>query len=236
MQRNTNRTVDSLAAAKIRLSEDQEALEKVRGLLRKADERRLREPEDIRKWNKVIENLENSLALIKARHGASEAEVERIERELESMGADVAQFTAAPVPGSADGEKPADQWTDTMRTVEGLNLEQACQLQKDIDDGEIRDKQLEAGLALVNQMGSGEDTPTSGTSENRRQLVLRAAIDKISKRQFDMMSLDEIKLVMACHSLLTSRLEPTSRDQRLRRILDGAIKILQRRKDEMEGR
>ena len=62
-----------------------------------------------------------------------------------------------------------------------------------------------------------------------------AAIDKVGKQAFDEMTLDEIKLLMACHSLLTSRLEPTMRDQRLRRILDGAIKILQKRKDSMEG-
>ena len=80
------------------------------------------------------------------------------------------------------------------------------------------------------------DVEVSGPiSEVRRQLVLRAAIDKVGKRAFDDMTLDEIKLLMACHSLLTSRLEPTLRDQRLRRILDTAIKILQKRKDAMEG-
>ena len=217
---------DNLAAARARCAEDLKTLAQVRGLLAKADRRRVVESEDARKWNRVLESLERSLDLTKARYELSVAQVERLERE--------AGLAPSPGPPSTEGlADPGDAWGETMRRVEGLTLEEASQLQSDIDSGNIDDAQLEAGLALANQM-SGDPESEAESGENRRQLALRAAIDKIGKRRFDQMSLEEIKLVLACHSLLTSRLEPTPRDQRLRRILDGAIKILQRRKEQME--
>lgn len=232
MQDKIPQNEDRLAAARSRCAQDLVALEKVRDLLTKADERRLREPQDARKWNKVLENLENSLDLSKARYEQSQAELHRLEREIKS----VSGAEAPPYEESVAGAQvEADGWSDTMRKLGGLNLEQASQLQMEIDAGEIVDQELEAGLALANQFRDDGGEAASEAIENRRQLALRAAIDKISKRQFDLMSLDEIKLVLACHSLLTSRLEPTPRDQRLRRILDGASKILQKRKTALEA-
>ena len=237
MNRNITRLRDSLAEAKVRYAADAKSLEEVRELLAKADERRLREPKDARKWNRVLENLEESLDLTKARCERSELEVLRLERDLAEAEDSVAPATKGTVPTaepSALTEAAADEWSNTMREVGALDLEEASRLQSKIDSGEIHDRQLEAGLALANQMHADDPEPAPG-QEARRQLVLRSAIDKIRKQQFDAMTLDEVKLVLACHSLLTSRLEPTTRDQRLRRILDGAIKILQKRKAEMEG-
>ena len=75
-------------------------------------------------------------------------------------------------------------------------------------------------IAYLRQNGA-----TPGSSNHTTNIITAAAGGDV----------DEVKLLMACHALLTSRLEPTMRDQRLRRILDGAIKILQKRKDSMEG-
>lgn len=227
-----------LFKAKNKLEEDFRALDEVKVLLVKADERRISEPQDARKWNRVLENLENSLDHTRARCAYSQAIVAQLaqecavfERALEEAAppAAVPPLNAEVVPVSE-----AEEWSATMETVGALNLEEACVLQSKIDAGEIHDPSLEAGLALANQMRH-EPESESQMPEVRRQLVLRAAIDKVGKQAFDEMTLDEIKLLMACHSLLTSRLEPTMRDQRLRRILDGAIKILQKRKDSMEG-
>ena len=224
-----------LEQARARCAEDLRALEEVRGLLAKADERRLQEPEEARKWNRVLENLERSLDLTKARFERSDTLVRLLERNLDEMRTAHGGPSEAPVNVPSE---PAEGWSATMKQVGAMNLEQASELQSRIDSGEIHDAQLEAGLALANQMHAGDavDPAQAEPTEQRRQLVLRGAIDKIGKQQFDQMGLDEIKLVIACHSLLTSRLNPTERDQRLRRILDGAIKILRRRKDEMEGR
>lgn len=230
MDEKTNHPMDLLATARQRCEEDRLALERVRSLLGRADARRIQEPDEARKWNRVLENLECSLDLTRARYELSEANVKRLEQEAGRLGvAEPMDVVAVPGP---EGDQ-ADAWRATLRSVEGLTLEEASLLQSDIDAGTINDAQLEAGLALANQLRDDpEEAPES--SEHRRQFILRAAIDKISRRRYDQMSLDEIKLVLACHSLLTSRLEPTARDQRLRRILDGAVKILQRRKVQME--
>lgn len=233
---------NDLVAARESLAEDTKALEEVRGLLEKADERRRLEPDDARKWNRVLENLERSLDLIKARHERSEMAVQVLEREWEQVRTGVLEATEKPLPPAS---APAlarpelavadERWAATLERLEALNLEQASALQSQIDTGEIRDEQLEAGLALANQIRPDMEADSRGP-EARRQLLLRAAIDKIRKQRFDLMALEEIHMLLACHSLLTSRLEPTPRDQRLRRILDGAIKILRRRKEEMEKR
>jgi hypothetical protein len=227
-----------LFKAKSKLEEDFRALDEVKVLLVKADERRLSEPQDARKWNRVLENLENSLDHTRARCAYSQAivvqlaqECEAFERSLEGV---VPPVAVPPLNTETLPVLEAEEWTATLETVGALNLEEASVLQSKIDAGEIHDPSLEAGLALANQMRH-EPEAESRVPEVRRQLVLRAAIDKVGKQAFDDMTLDEIKLLMACHSLLTSRLEPTMRDQRLRRILDGAIKILQKRKDSMEG-
>ena len=144
---------------------------------------------------------------------------------------------AAPEPHSGEAPPPpvgGERWSAAMEKVSALNLEESSQLHSRIDTGEIEDDDLEAGLALANQMR--QDAPTGGTSEEpRRQLMLRAAIDKVSRRAYDCMTMEEINLLIACHSLLASRLEPTLRDQRLRRILDSAINILRRRTEEAEN-
>lgn len=223
---------NQLARARTKLAEDLRAVDEVKVLLVKADERRLAEPVDTRKWNRVLENLENSLDQTRARcaySGVIASQLEQACLQLEHASETLQIELPAPPPGDE-----AAQWTATLEKVGALNLEEASVLQSRIDAGEIHDTALEAGLTLANQMRP--DVEVSGPiSEVRRQLVLRAAIDKVGKRAFDDMTLDEIKLLMACHSLLTSRLEPTLRDQRLRRILDTAIKILQKRKDAMEG-
>ena len=233
---------NDLAAARNRLAEDAKSLDNVRELLRKADEHRRLEPGETRKWNRVLENLERSLDLMKARVERSKMVVFQLERDgkAEDVAAAAGEAPAGAVDPAA-AEDTSVKWFETMHRLEALNLEEACTLQSQIDAGEIHDEQLEAGLALANQMqhDTGPEVDAEGDSEQpecRRQLVLRDAIDCIRKQQFDQMTLDQINLVMACHSLLTSRLEPTSRDQRLRRILDGAIKILRKRKEQMADR
>lgn len=221
-----------LAKARNRLAEDLRALDEVKVLLLKADEKCISEPGDARKWNRVLTNLEKSLDQTRARCAYSQVIVSQLEQataELERAG--TAPQIALPEPPPA---AETEHWAATLERVEAMSLEEACALQSQIDAGEIQDMALEAGLALANQMHHVPE-PDAALPEARRQQVLRAAIDKVSKQAFNDMTLDEIKLLMACHSLLTSRLEPSMRDQRLRRILDGAIKILRKRKDAMEG-
>lgn len=235
MQDNRTRLGVELAEARDRVVQDSRALEEVHVLLKKADERRRLEPEEARRWDRVLEHLETSLDQIKVRRSLSESRVIALELDYRTQFGEVpAMQEPAEAPAAhkaAGGDEP---WSHTLAHVSKLNLEQASQLQSRIDAGEIEDSELAAGLTLANQLRP-EAAAAESQQEPRKQLLLRAAIDRISKREFDKMTLDEINMVLACHSLLTSRLEPTSRDQRLKRILDGAIKILRKRKNEMAG-
>lgn len=225
-----------LHKAKAKLAEDLRALDEVKVLLLKADEKRLSEPQEARKWNRVLTQLETSLDQTRARCAYSSVIVSQLEQASAELERALESADAAPTLGLPEAPPPAEteHWAATLEKVEAMNLEEACVLQSQIDAGEIQDATLEAGLALANQLQHEPEIDTA-LPEARRQLVLRAAIDKVSKQAFNDMSLDEVKLLMACHVLLTSRLEPSMRDQRLRRILDGAIKILRKRKDVMEG-
>ena len=220
-----------LAKARNKLAEDLRALDEVNVLLLKADEKRLSEPGDARKWNRVLTHLEKSLDQTRARCAYSRVIVSQVEQAIADLeSADAAPQIGLPAPPPTP---EAEHWAATMEKVGAMSLEEACVLQSQIDDGAIQDAELEAGLTLANQLHR-DDEADRPLPEARRQLLLRAAIDKVSKQAFNDMNLDEIKLLMACHSLLTSRLEPSLRDQRLRRILDGAIKILRRRKEVLE--
>lgn len=225
-----------LHKAKVKLAEDLRALDEVKVLLLKADEKRLSEPGEARKWNRVLTQLETSLDQTRARCAYSSVIVSQLEQASAELERTLENAGTAPPIALPEPPPPAEteHWAATLEKVEAMNLEEACVLQSQIDAGEIQDATLEAGLALANQLHHEPEIDTA-LPEARRQIVLRAAIDKVSKQAFNDMSLDEVKLLMACHALLTSRLEPSMRDQRLRRILDGAIKILRKRKDVMEG-
>ncbi len=207
-----------------------DALTKVKELLAKADQRRLKEPQDARKWHRVIENLETSLDDTKKRVSAAELELLRLERELKEF----RQHLERGEPTQTDSaEEHVSEEPQPDRSAP-KNLEEAARLESTLDATGGGDVQLAASLELANQMGETYEIDGAGQTP-RRQEALRGAIAKISQRQFDAMSHDEIKLVVACHSLLTRRLAPTPRDQRLKRILDGAIRVLERRKSGLDG-
>lgn len=234
MQSKLSRLREKLAQARAKSAEDSAALERIKLLLAKADARRLAVPEEARRWNKALENMERSLDVVRARCAHSLALVARLESDLARLEAGGEEAADAGKDALVDVSSD-EEWRDPLERLDGFNLEQASQLQARLDAGEIEDPQLEVGLELANQLRS-DSPPRPGEREPRRQLVLRAAVEKIKRRDFDAMTFDEIKLVISCHALLTRRLEPTPRDERLRRILDGAIRVLRKKKDEMEGR
>ncbi len=220
----------SIDEARARHGAALEAVAKVKELLAKADQRRLKEPQDARKWHRVLENLETSLDDTKKRVSAAELELLRLERELKELRQHVER-------GEEVDSAAVDSVIFSVEQPEGpgpRNLEEAARLESSISGSGGGDIHLAARLELANQMGETYEIDDAGQTP-RRQEALRGAIAKISQRKFDSMSHDEIKLVVACHSLLTRRLAPTPRDQRLKRILDGAIRVLERRKSDLDG-
>lgn len=221
---------ERVASARKRHQESREALEKVRSLLLKADRQYHRAGPEARKWHKVLENLEASLDECKSRVTVTATELRRFEGKLAALlaGDEIPAGAPTPAPPENADVDIDSPWPSPM------DLEEACLLRERIDEGEIHDKKLEARLELSNQLGDTYDVDKSGDLP-RRQLALRGAIDKISRRDFDGMSYEEVKLVLACRSLLTSRLEPTPRDGRLKRIIDGASRVLKQRKAAFEA-
>lgn len=208
-----------------------EALAKVRELLAKADEEYRRAPQGDRQWHRVVDNLETSLDEAKSRLNVAEIETQRFEEKLAAYlaqreGADeepvVERITLTPA-NDIDAPWPAP-----------MSLEEASVLREQLDSGTIQDTVVEARLELSNQLGEAYEKDESGKVP-RRQLALRAAIEKINQGHYDKMTYDEIKLVLACRKLLTSRLEPKPRDERLKRIIDGASRVLLRRKEALEA-
>ena len=220
-------------AAHARYQHSLETLESVKGLLSKADLRLREEPTNARKWRGVLDKLETSLDESRKRVELSRMELQLLERRLETASAGVAEHETGDGGPSPATAAMAD-WDRSVERAQSLNLEEASLLQEKMDSGEIQDQRLAASLELANQLASSE-VKVDGGPVDRRQVALRNAIEKIKQQQFNFMTLDEINLVVACHSLLTSRLEPTSKDQRMKRILNGAIKILRRRKNEIEA-
>jgi hypothetical protein len=215
-----------LREAQVRLENALGAMEKVNALLVKADERLRQEPDEARKWSNVLENLEKSLDEARKRANLARMDIEQLEASSAPRGRD--DITVA---DGAD-ETPPSQTRVPDEDFGAMSLEEAGLLQGEILSGDTRDERLEAGLEYANQLG--ESVERDGFGE-RRQLVLRSAIEKIQKRRFNRMSFCEVKLLLDCHSLLTRRLSPSEGDLRLRRILDGSLKVLRRKRDKMES-
>lgn len=233
-----------IALHKARQEEARAAMEKVRDLLAKADVRRHREPQNQRKWNAVLDHLEISLDEARARIEASQQETLRLQEQLhdtqamgkpdvEAVATTLATAGAAQTSTFEDTEKKllAASFLDLGKfSLEQIALVQSHLLEQP-EEKATETEQLLGRLELANQVrdevsvASSDDAP----EYQRRQLLLRAAIDKIQTNRIDTMTRQEIDLVISCHSLLSRRLRPTPKDERLVRILSAAIKVLQRK-------
>lgn len=213
-------------------------LEEIKHLLKKADARRKTEPAHLRRWNSVLDNLEFSLDEAKAR-------LEACERELERMGAAAAQYEGSPVQDKAPWlSESAPDLDEHERHLLQAPIEQLskCSLEEiSLVQSHLMDQSAEENpeaehllgrLELANQVREDPIGPAKPEDPNqcRKQLLLRGAIDKIQSNHIDTMLPEETQLVLSCYSLLTRRLNPTPKDERLIRILGAAIKVIKRRR------
>lgn len=211
-------------------------IEEIRGLLAKADARLREDPENRRRWLTVVENLENSLTDVKARLQFIEEEIKRgVTTVQETKG------SAIRLSLSDSGVRFVDNVLGmSVMDMSRMNIEDLAQTQAKYDEPgttEAQRARAAARVELANQTRA--EVPASAESEipsQRSQLVLRAAIDKIQAGCIGSMSQEEAKLIMACHELMVRRVNPTPSDLRLKRILSGAINILQKRQNEALAR
>ncbi len=216
-------------------------LAEVHRLLKRADARRVAPNEDRSKWNQVIDNLEKSLNDLRSKESLIESELRAARRLLqqdlaegaETATAQVSIRSTAELSRATSVEHLAEHILDEpVRTVDDLSLEQMSRLKSHLTDGagtaqeEKEQAALLSRVEQVNQMQPRMIKPKA--EENRHQFILRAAIDKLKSEKLDVVSYGELKLLFACYSLLSKRLEPTANDRYLQKLLEPSIKEVQR--------
>ncbi|MBI2422895.1 MAG: hypothetical protein HYV27_08695 [Candidatus Hydrogenedentes bacterium] len=171
-----------------------ESLNQIQELLRKADLRRVQEADNPRKWDKILDNLEESLTQAKVRVEVSSLDLKRIEREIGTL----AQ-TQPPAQEADDGNPPSFAAQDAQDLVE------AGAMPSDAQDKE---------------------------RARRTHFVLRSALEKIQLNRIDDMTPPEIQITHACYKNLSNMKNLSPKNERLKRIITAAVKILNRRAQE----
>lgn len=232
-----------------RLTQEVETQQSVMDLLNKADARRIKEPKDHRKWNEILDNLERSLDLAKARISQTKQEIDllirKIENETSSTYEDDEKYW-----GSATVQSPLKDFkavsNEAAQRIIELPIDEISRLT--LDQVDQMHRQISAENAAASESSKQDDKPTvylppedelyeeeldeqSTSKESRSQIVLRNAIAKIQAHRLDSMTAEEIKLTIACYNKFVKIKNPSPRDERLCRIIGAAIKILKRKMD-----
>lgn len=232
-----------IAAHKVRQDEARLAMEKIKALLAKADIRRHREPQNVRRWNEVLDHLEASLDEARSRIESGQLEAQRLQsmlRDIQFSGKTDEEINLGSFAGQGSAPPSAGNTERALLNASFLelgkfSLEQIALVQSNLmEENSARTaaaEQLLGRVELANQVRDEGAAATNASTANyeRRQLLLRTAIDKIQTNRVDTMTGEEVRLVISCHSLLSRRLRPTPKDERLVRILSAAIKVLQRK-------
>jgi hypothetical protein len=221
--------------ARLQREELARKLDEIRLLLSKADARLREDPENRRRWMTVVENLEASLAEVKARLEQAELELKLLETRATS--------SALPgEPGRPGSDVLSESGTRLIQSVlkmplddvTALNIEALAHVHAQCQPGAVPEGERVRALArveLANQMRV--DMPREDDSEmpsRRSQLLLRSAINKIQTGRVDAMTADEVRITVACHELMVSRVNPSLADKRLARILGAAISVFNRKR------
>lgn len=215
--------------------------ENVAELLTKADERRTKDPEHRTRWNQVIENLEFCLDEAKARLASCEASILRMERRLRAFqngepGGQVLTPEPEFIEHTHDVPAPPGDVFSVARHILKMPLEEMGRLTLDAVAA------LHAEVAAENAAAAGhveehlidlalpaEHLPEL-TQNQRKQQVLRGAIEKIQKNQIATLTDEENRLVVASYEMLAQRSDHSPKNERLKRILGAAVNILVNRR------
>lgn len=248
------------------LQRQQAMVEHIRGLLARADEKRLKEPGETRKWNKILNNLETALDEAKARVQKCEREIQRehervgfgpvpvlspattttVERDArESRSAVLTSPSNAPSSYSEGAEAALTILSAPLDAVENVPLEQVAMAQhyllwrqdQGLTNGE--DKRLEGRIELAIQGGAIAATSASeptSAQDRRSQHALRTIVDKVLSNQSHTLTVRELELAIDCYSILTRRASLAESEVRLKRLLETTIAIVARLSEEIKRR
>jgi hypothetical protein len=193
-------------------------LDNVRRLLAKADERRRQEPDRIDRWNQVLDNLETCLDESRARLERCKVDVKLEEQRLEALRAGESLREIEPTPPPEPLPPPPGVSIMTAQAAQRilnmpldeigkLSLEEVAMLQDNLVRENMAaampdNERFAARIEYANQTA----TDTDDLEDNRKQTTLRAAIEKISTNRIAEITEQEMRIVIACHDLLTRRL------------------------------
>lgn len=135
-------------------------------------------------------------------------------------------------------------WRDLLRmSMEDLALltaEEIVHIRANIQSGGLgrpgeTDRRLvETRLELAAQLRESASDSESGHEERthrRRQIILRAAIDKIQHNRVNEMTEDEQQAVLLCKQRLSLKQEPTPAEKRLLRVMEAALGLFRRQRN-----
>ena len=227
---------------------DLDTLGDVNELLRQADRRRKTERSNQRKWDRVLENLERGLDETKSRITGCEVNLKTARKALDAK--DEAPEAAAepaeesvPEPEASVSEAGGGGYLALAESIactplaelHRFTLEQIAdvsgRLEREITRENFPDyEKLAAHIEFANQLRSkaGE---SDENKERRGQGALRAAIDKVLNKQFDAMSPEEMRLILASQDLLLRNLRPGVQDERLGKLIAAGAAVIKRRLD-----
>jgi hypothetical protein len=223
-----------------------QTVERIVGLLARADERRLREPHDARRWNSVIDHLETSLHDARARLGLVQAECDRVQHQLTGSAAPPPPppppAPAAPQPAptpelSAEPREAARQLLALdLDQLASLTMEQVSQLHSHLREGAVPGaiEEMERVAGRI-ELAIQSPAPPPGGTERRGQEVLRHAVGRLQLGEVGALSRREATLVLSCHELLERKLSPTPADERLKSLLAPHLPALRARVAELPG-
>ena len=187
------------------------ALREIHELLAKADARRKAEPENLRRWDQVLDHLETSLVQARARLNSSEHQLSVARRALQDvLGAEALRVVEA---SHETPDTTIEASTFETRLEQVIGAENAAAALND-------DKISETVLPAITEVPS--DTPIT------EQQALQSAITKIQGHRVHALNAVEVRATMAAYDRLSRQHAPNLKDQRLMRILSAAVKIFQR--------
>lgn len=227
-------------------------VEHIRGLLERADARREAEPENRRKWNRVLDNLEAALSEAKLRLQHCEKCLEQ-EREWhaaveegtvppEDLPAPCAalreiDLEVADDPGNPEAANAAKRLLDApLEAVEGAPLEQVALAQtylswrreKGLANG--ADRRLAGRIELAIQGRNGKTARVSVTrtaQERRHQRALRDIVAKVQWNRFESLTVHDLGLALECYAVLARRPDLDESERRLKAILGRGLREAQ---------
>ncbi|MCX5756975.1 MAG: hypothetical protein NTU83_00405 [Candidatus Hydrogenedentes bacterium] len=97
----------------------------------------------------------------------------------------------------------------------------------------VLDTRIERAKEIRESLAARHQSQQPSFAERRRQKLLRDAIAKLTTGKVQALDLDEIELILQCHSGIEERIEKSQNDVRLQTMLEHCIPAMQERASEL---